>query len=131
MQNTLYGTLTPLANVGDHGITTSGKYNEPKPGNKLHAQKIINEVNNSPKYKTGSVKMGEKIVTVVVDVDKVKELMHSKGLPPTTVWRKSKLNRTTFDNAMMSNRVRLRTCEKIADVFGVDVSEIIKEGSRR
>ena len=127
MQNTLYGGLPPLANIGESGISTKGAYQEAKPSGVNHALELMKEVNNTPRFKTGVIKSGEPVVTVLINVGVMQDLIKEKGFTLKTLYKKTGLSNTAYYSALEGNRVKLKTSENIACALDVDLSQILLE----
>ena len=127
MSELIYGSLKPLANVGQAGIKTSGAYIEPV-ARVNHAEKLMQELRESSKYGGGGrySKPTYKLDTVLINKRR-KEL----GITQTGIYKKMKLSTTTFYNAINGGRVQIHCVERFAELLGLTEEElIIKDGEK-
>ena len=127
MSELIYGSLKPLANVGQAGIKTSGAYQEPV-ARVNHAEKLMKEVRRTGRFGgDGSGRgAGSTIPTAQINVAKVVRLMKEQKFTHRGLYNKTGLSNTAFDNALRGKTVWITTIEKIANALGLTGTEVMK-----
>jgi len=126
MNELIYGSLKPLANVGEAGIKTSGAYHHASGEKVNHAEQFNKEHAHKALYGKNGRSMNSKVPCIKADVAKIKRLMNKQGLKHRELMAKAELSNTAFDNAMMGKSVWVTTVEKIANALGLTGEEVTK-----
>ena len=122
MSELIYGSLKPLANVGQAGIKTSGAYHHATGKKVNHAAEIMKEHAHKALY-------GKKIdpsrnYNCTIDREAVDKIRRDKKITMTKLQSGAKMNNNTFARLLSGNKITIHNLKMIASSLSCTVKEI-------
>jgi len=119
--STLYGSLKAFDNVGQTGIKTSGKYQEPvargshaEELNKEHAKKALygKKIDPSRNY------------NCTINLEAVRRIQKANKITETKLQLGAKMNNNTFARLISGNKITIHNLKMVASSLGCTIKEI-------
>ena len=123
MNELIYGSLKPLANVGQAGIKTSEAYKEPV-ARVNHAQQINDAHAHKSLY--GAKIDPSRNYNCTIDLEAMRRIQKANKITETKLQLGAKMNNNTFARLLSGNKITIHNLRSVASSLGCTVKEIQK-----